>query len=129
MGLQTMGVLNPLDGGRADLLGRSHGGHARVRGGRRRKPPRTIRSRTCPAEVSLLRLVRLTKLGWRVEQNHQQLEEQLGLDHYEGRGWHGWHHYVTMGCLAHAFLLLERQRHKKLLFRLCLKRRDVCKGC
>lgn len=64
-------------------------------------------------EVSLRRLVRLAKLRWRVEQNYQQLKEELGLDHYEGRGWQGWHHHVTLVCLAYAFLLLERQRLKK----------------
>jgi SRSO17 transposase len=66
-----------------------------------------------PEEVSLRRLVRLAKLRWRVEQNYQQLKEELGLDHYEGRGWQGWHHHATLVCLAYAFLLLERQRHKK----------------
>lgn len=66
-----------------------------------------------PEGVSLRRLVRLAKLRWRVEQNYQQLKEELGLDHYEGRGWQGWHHHVTLVCLAYAFLLLETQRHKK----------------
>jgi SRSO17 transposase len=66
-----------------------------------------------PEGVSLRRLVRLAKLRWRVEQNYQQLKEELGLDHYEGRGWQGWHHHVTLVGLAYAFLLLERQRHKK----------------
>ena len=66
-----------------------------------------------PEGVSLPRLVQLAKLRWRVEQNYQQLKEELGLDHYEGRGWQGWHHHVTLVCLAYAFLLLERQRHKK----------------
>jgi SRSO17 transposase len=66
-----------------------------------------------PEGVSLRRLVRLAKLRWRVEQNYQQLKEELGMDHYEGRGWQGWHHHVTLVCLAFAFLLLERQRLKK----------------
>ena len=66
-----------------------------------------------PQGVSLQHLVQLAKLRWRVEQNYQQLKEELGLDHYEGRGWQGWHHHVTLVCLAYAFLLLERQRHKK----------------
>jgi len=66
-----------------------------------------------PEEVSLRRLVRLAKLRWRVEQNYQQLKEELGMDHYEGRGWQGWHHHVTLVCLAYAFLLLERQHLKK----------------
>ena len=66
-----------------------------------------------PEGVSLRRLVRLAKLRWRVEQNYQQLKEELGLDHYEGRGWQGWHHHVTLVCLAYAFLLLEQRRLKK----------------
>jgi SRSO17 transposase len=66
-----------------------------------------------PLRTSLKRLVGLAKLRWRVEQNYQQLKEELGLDHYEGRGWSGWHHHVTLVCLAYAFLLLERQRTKK----------------
>ena len=66
-----------------------------------------------PEKVSLRRLVRLAKLRWRVEQNYQQLKEELGLDHYEGRGWQGWHHHVTLVCLAYAFLLLEQRRLKK----------------
>jgi SRSO17 transposase len=66
-----------------------------------------------PEGVSLRRLVQLAKLRGRVEQNDQQLKEELGLDHYEGRGWQGWHHHVTLVCLAYAFLLRERQRHKK----------------
>jgi SRSO17 transposase len=66
-----------------------------------------------PEGGSLRRLVQLAKLRWRVEQNYQQLKEELGLDHYEGRGWQGWPHHVTLVCLAYAFLLLERQRHKK----------------
>jgi SRSO17 transposase len=66
-----------------------------------------------PERVSWRRLVRLAKLRWRVEQNYQQLKEELGLDHYEGRGWQGWHHHVTLVCLAYAFLLLERRRLKK----------------
>ena len=66
-----------------------------------------------PVQTSLKRLAGLAKLRWRVEQNYQQLKEELGLDHYEGRGWSGWHHHVTLVCLAYAFLLLERQRSKK----------------
>jgi SRSO17 transposase len=66
-----------------------------------------------PERMSLRRLVQLAKLRWRVEQNYQQLKEEMGLDLYEGRGWQGWHHHVTLVCLAYAFLLLERERHKK----------------
>lgn len=66
-----------------------------------------------PAHYSLRRLVRLAKSRWKVEQDYQQLKEELGLDHYEGRTWIGWHHHVTLVMLAHAFLTLETLRHKK----------------
>jgi SRSO17 transposase len=66
-----------------------------------------------PEGVSLRRLVQRAKLPWRVEQNYQQLKEELGLDPFAGRGWQGWHPHVTLVCLAYAFRLRERQRHKK----------------
>lgn len=66
-----------------------------------------------PADYSLRRLVRLTKCRWKIEQDYQQLKEELGLDHYEGRSWQGWHHHVTLVMMAHAFLTLETLRGKK----------------
>jgi SRSO17 transposase len=72
-------------------------------------------------------LVQLAKLRWGVEQNYQQLKEELGLDHFQGRGWQGWHDHVSLVCLAYAFLLVERQHHKKLRSRLCLRHGGVYK--
>jgi SRSO17 transposase len=66
-----------------------------------------------PEHYSLRRLVRIVKSRWKIEQDYQQLKEELGLDHYEGRNWNGWHHHVTLVMLAHAFLTLERLRSKK----------------
>ena len=66
-----------------------------------------------PADFGLRRLVRHSKLRWHCEQDYQQTKEELGLDHYEGRTWLGWHHHVTMVQIAHAFLTLERLRSKK----------------
>jgi SRSO17 transposase len=66
-----------------------------------------------PPQAGLRRLVRLAKIRWRVEQNYQQQKEELGLDHYEGRGYLGWHHHVTMNMIAYGFLLLETLRGKK----------------
>jgi SRSO17 transposase len=66
-----------------------------------------------PARYTLRRLVRLVKSRWKIEQDYQQLKEELGLDHYEGRNWTGWHHHVTLVMLAHAFLTLEMMRSKK----------------
>lgn len=66
-----------------------------------------------PATSTLRRLVQVTKSRWPIEQNYQQLKEELGLDHYEGRSWNGWHHHVTLVMMAHAFLTLETLRNKK----------------
>jgi SRSO17 transposase len=66
-----------------------------------------------PGNYALRRLVRIVKSRWKIEQDYQQLKEELGLDHYEGRSWTGWHHHVTLVMLAHAFLTLEMLRSKK----------------
>ena len=63
-----------------------------------------------PANTSCLRAVRLWKSRWPVEQGYQQLKEELGLDHFEGRSWRGFHHHVALTLLAYGFLLLERHR-------------------
>jgi SRSO17 transposase len=63
-----------------------------------------------PADISLVALVRLLKRRWPVEQGYQQLKEELGLDHFEGRSWIGLHHHICMTILAYGFLELERQR-------------------
>jgi len=64
-------------------------------------------------QTGISRLVFFAKVRWRIEQSYQQLKEELGLDHYEGRGYSGWHHHVTMTMLAYGFLLLETLRNKK----------------
>jgi SRSO17 transposase len=61
----------------------------------------------------LRRLVRLAKGRWRIEQDYRELKDELGLDHFEGRSWTGWHHHVTLVSMAYAFLVLERARAKK----------------
>lgn len=57
-----------------------------------------------PAEIPLERLVGLIKARWVCEQAHQQMKEELGLDHFEGRNWHGLHHHALMVMIAMAFL-------------------------
>ena len=66
-----------------------------------------------PETYTLRRLVRLAKCRWKIEQDYQQLKEELGLDHYEGRSWIGWHHHTTLVMMAHAFLTLQTLRRKK----------------
>jgi len=55
-----------------------------------------------PATTPMVELVRLGKLRWRVEQDYRELKGALGLDHFEGRGWPGWHHHVTVVSVAMA---------------------------
>jgi SRSO17 transposase len=57
-----------------------------------------------PAETPLVHAVELWKSRWHVEQGYQQLKEELGLDHFEGRSWPGFHHHATMCLLAYGFL-------------------------
>jgi SRSO17 transposase len=63
--------------------------------------------------VGLRRLVKTARSRWRVELDYRELKEELGLDHYEGRHWLGWHHHVTLVSLAFAFLRTEQARAKK----------------
>jgi SRSO17 transposase len=66
-----------------------------------------------PAATPIVELVRLARLRWRVEQDYRECKGALGLDHFEGRSWPGWHHHVTLVSVAHGFLTLERLRHPK----------------
>jgi SRSO17 transposase len=68
-----------------------------------------------PEATPLVELVGLARLRWRVEQDYRELKGALGLDHFEGRGWPGWHHHVTLVSVAHAFLTLERLRSPNLV--------------
>ena len=54
------------------------------------------------------RLARLARLRWTVELDYRQLKGELGLDHYEGRSYIGFHHHTALVTCAHAFLTLER---------------------
>jgi SRSO17 transposase len=61
-----------------------------------------------PEQSGLAELVRLAKLRWRIELDYRELKDALGLDHFEGRSFRGWHHHVTLVSVAHAFLTLQR---------------------
>jgi SRSO17 transposase len=63
-----------------------------------------------PAGASLARLVRTAKGRWWVEHSYKELKDELGLDHFEGRGWRGWQHHVTLVLLAYEFLVLRRRQ-------------------
>ena len=66
-----------------------------------------------PADTSRIRAVRLGRSRWPVEQGSQQKKEELGLDHFEGRSWRGFHHHVALAMLAYGFLALEQERAKR----------------
>ena len=56
-------------------------------------------------------LVRLVMQRWRIERTYQDLKGELGLDHYEGRSYPGWHHHVSVVLASYAFIVAERSRH------------------
>jgi SRSO17 transposase len=61
-----------------------------------------------PADTEPERLARLAGMRWKIELDYKQLKGELGLDHYEGRSWLGWHHHTALVTAAHGFLTLER---------------------
>ncbi|MFJ9760959.1 transposase [Streptomyces sp. NPDC101149] len=61
-----------------------------------------------PSGLPLATLVRLAKLRWRIEHDYREMKQVLGLAHFEGRTWNGWHHHVTLVSTAHAFCTLRR---------------------
>jgi SRSO17 transposase len=65
-----------------------------------------------PADTEPERLAHLARLRWKVELDYRELKGELGLDHYEGRSYLGWHHHTAMVTAAHGFLTLERLRPK-----------------
>jgi SRSO17 transposase len=66
-----------------------------------------------PADTSLRRLVRTAKGRWWVEHSYKELKDELGLDHFEGRGWRGWQHHATLVLLAYACVVLQRRQRRK----------------
>ena len=63
---------------------------------------------TLPPTATRADLVQLAMLRWRIERDYQELKDELGLDHFEGRGWRGFHHHASLCIAAYAFLAAER---------------------
>ena len=61
-----------------------------------------------PASIALRKLVAIAKLRWRIERDYEELKQELGLGHFEGRNWRGFHHHATLSIAAYGFLVLER---------------------
>jgi SRSO17 transposase len=73
-----------------------------------KKEPSKYWLSTLPAATTLVDLVGTAKLRWRIERDYQELKQELGLDHFEGRGWRGFHHHATLCIAAYGFLVRER---------------------
>ena len=64
---------------------------------------------TLPANIPFNRLVDQTKLRWWIERDYLELKQEVGLGHYEGRGWRGFHHHATLCIAAYGFLISEKE--------------------
>jgi len=63
---------------------------------------------TAPIDATLEQMVFVTKVRWRIERDYQDLKQDFGLGHYEGRGWRGFHHHATLSIAAYGFLMAQR---------------------
>ena len=63
---------------------------------------------TLPADISFKALVATVKMRWRIERDYRELKQEVGLGHYEGRNWRGFHHHASLCIAAYGFLMLER---------------------
>ena len=64
---------------------------------------------TVDKNISFRDLVDIAKMRWRIERDYQELKQEIGLGHYEGRGWRGFHHHGTLCIAVYGFLISERE--------------------
>ncbi len=77
---------------------------------RAEKEPTKYWVSTLPADTKLKALVKMVKHRWIIERDYQELKQELGLGHFEGRNWRGFHHHATLCIAAYGFLVAERNR-------------------
>ena len=77
-------------------------------GPRAKKSRRNIGFRPCPKTRPSHVLVDTAKLRWRIERDYEELKSELGLAHFEGRSWRGFHHHAVLCIAAYGFLIRER---------------------
>jgi SRSO17 transposase len=65
---------------------------------------------TVDPDMPLRELVDIAKMRWRIEHDYRDLKQEIGLGHYEGRGWRGFHHHGTLSIASYGFLISERER-------------------
>jgi SRSO17 transposase len=75
------------------------------------KKPTKFTLTTLPRRMSKKQIVRLVKERWRTERVYEELKGELGLDHFEGRSFVGWHHHVSVVLCCFAFVIAERVQH------------------
>ena len=66
---------------------------------------------TLPHNQSWKQIIRTLKERWRTERAYEEMKTELGLDHFEGRSFTGWHHHVSVVLSCYAFVVAERMRH------------------
>jgi SRSO17 transposase len=69
---------------------------------------------TMPEGIPIKELVRLAMMRWRIERDYEEMKQEFGLEHYEGRGWRGLHHHITLSIVVYAFFAAERARFSPL---------------
>jgi SRSO17 transposase len=73
--------------------------------------PKKFALTTLPRRMSKKQIIRILKERWRTEEAYHELKEELGLDHFEGRSFTGWHHHISVILCCYAFIVTERMRH------------------
>ena len=73
------------------------------------KEPEKYWFSTLSEDISFEKLMDAIKLRWRIERDYQELKQEVGLDHFEGRSWRGFHHHATLCIAAYGFLISERE--------------------
>jgi SRSO17 transposase len=75
-----------------------------------KESPEKYHLSSLPENTPLQELVNIVKTRWRIEHDYRELKDELGLDHYEGRGWRGFHHHGIACIAAFSFVIAERAR-------------------
>lgn len=73
------------------------------------KQPTKYTVTTLPSDIAFSRMVDIAKLRWRIERDYEELKQEIGLGHFEGRGWRGFHHHATLCIATYGFLVSERE--------------------
>jgi len=72
------------------------------------KEPTKFWLSTLPEDIAFERMIDITMMRWRIERDYHELKQEVGLGHFEGRSWRGFHHHATMCIAAYGFLVAER---------------------